>query len=357
MSRVDSAPTDDLPDASSSAPILRSGRRRVLHSLAASGALAIGALSGHGSVRAQPAAAGPWPQKPVRIVSPYPAGGSNDNVARLLAARLSDMWNQRVFVENKPGANNRIATEQIARTAPDGYNLLFAAAPHGANPGLYDNKLPYDTLKDFTPIARAVIGPVGFWVPVNSPFKTMRDLADAAKARPDMLFAGSPGNGSGPHLVVELFNYRTGGKLQHLPMKGDAPLAIEVVAGRVDVAVTGMTVMKPHFDAGKLRLLAVSSDKRFPLAPDVPTLAEAGFPTVDGSAWFGMVGPAGMAPEVVTKINRDINTILALPEVRGPLEAVGIIVATGSPEQFRAFIAADVEKWTQVAKATGMKPD
>jgi tripartite-type tricarboxylate transporter receptor subunit TctC len=144
-------------------------------------------LGAQGSVRAQSAAAGAWPQKPVRIVSPYPAGGSNDNVARLLAARLSDMWNQRVFVENKPGANNRIATEQIARMAPDGYNLLFAAAPHGANPGLYDNKLPYDTLKDFTPIARAVIGPVGFWVPVNSPFKTMRDLADAAKAQPDRL--------------------------------------------------------------------------------------------------------------------------------------------------------------------------
>jgi tripartite-type tricarboxylate transporter receptor subunit TctC len=357
MTRVDSVTSDHLPGASSSAPVLRSGRRRVLQSLVASGALAIGALSGQGSARAQNAATGPWPQKPVRIVSPYPAGGSNDNVARLLAARLSDIWNQRVFVENKPGANNRIATEQIARTAPDGYNLLFAAAPHGANPGLYDNKLPYDTLRDFTPIARAVIGPVGFWVPVNSPLKSMRDLADAAKARPDMLFAGSPGNGSGPHLVIELFNYRTGGKLQHLPMKGDAPLAIEVVAGRVDVAVTGMTVMKPHYDAGKLRLLAVSSDKRFPLAPDAPTLAEAGFPTVDGSAWFGMVGPAGMAPEVVAKINRDINAILALPEVRGPLEAVGIIVATGTPEQFRAFIAADVEKWTQVAKATGMKPD
>ena len=357
MSRVDSITCGQAAPVESSAPIGssgRPGRRLVLAALAASGAAVLGA---HGSVRAQSAAAGAWPQKPVRIVSPYPAGGSNDNVARLLAARLSDMWNQRVFVENKPGANNRIATEQIARMAPDGYNLLFAAAPHGANPGLYDNKLPYDTLKDFTPIARAVIGPVGFWVPVNSPFKTMRDLADAAKAQPDRLFAGSPGNGSGPHLVVELFNYRTGGKLQHLPMKGDAPLAIEVVAGRVDVAVTGMTVMKPHYDAGKLRLLAVSSDKRFPLAPDVPTLAEAGFPTVDGSAWFGMVGPAGMAPEVVTKINRDINAILALPEVRGPLEAVGIIVATGTPVQFRAFITADVEKWTQVAKATGMKPD
>lgn len=326
-------------------------RRRALR-----GSAALWLLGAASAVHAQGAAA-PWPARPVRIVSPYPPGGANDSVARLLAARLGEMWNQRVYVENRPGANNRLATEQIARLPPDGYNLLFAAAPHGSNPGLYDNKLPYDTLRDFTPIARAVIGPVGFWVPAASPFRTMRELADAARAQPGKLFAGTPGNGSGPHMVLELFGYRTGAKFEHLPMKGDAPLAIEAVAGRVDVALTGMTVMKPHYDAGKVRLLAVTYERRFPLAPDVPTLAEAGFPTVDGYAWFGMVGPAGMAPEVVARINRDINTVLASPEVRGPLETAGIVVATGTPEQFRAFIAADVEKWTAVVKATGIRPD
>lgn len=326
-------------------------RRRALR-----GGAALWLLGGASAAHAQGAAA-PWPAKPVRIVSPYPPGGANDSVARLLAARLGEMWNQRVYVENRPGANNRLATEQIARLPPDGYNLLFAAAPHGSNPGLYDNKLPYDTLRDFTPIARAVIGPVGFWVPAASPFRTMRELADAARAQPGKLFAGTPGNGSGPHMVLELFGYRTGAKFEHLPMKGDAPLAIEAVAGRVDVALTGMTVMKPHYDAGKVRLLAVTYERRFPLAPDVPTLAEAGFPTVDGYAWFGMVGPAGMAPEVVARINRDINTVLASPEVRSPLETAGIVVATGTPEQFRAFIAADVEKWTAVVKATGIRPD
>jgi hypothetical protein len=298
-----------------------------------------------------------WPAKPVRIVSPYPAGGSHDNVSRILAARFSEMWNQRVFVENRPGANNRIATETVVRLPPDGYTLFHAATPLGSNPGLYGSRLPYDALRDFTPIARTMIGPVGFWVPASSPYRSLRELADAARAQPDKLFVGSPGNGSGPHMVIELFMHRTGARLQHLPMKGDAPLVIETVAGRVDLAVTGMTVMKPYYTTGKVRLLAVSAEKRFPAAPEAPTLAEAGFPTVEGFAWFGLVAPAGLSPDVVAKINRDTNAVLALPDVRAPLESVGMIVATGTPEQFRAFIAAEVEKWSALVRATGMQPD
>jgi tripartite-type tricarboxylate transporter receptor subunit TctC len=314
---------------------------------------ALGAASWAGGSGAQ----GAWPSKPVKIVSPYPAGGSNDNVARVLAAKLSETWNQRVFVENKPGANNRIATQELARAAPDGYHLMLAAAPHGANPGLYEGKLPYDTLKDFVPIVRATVSPVGFWVPAASPYRTMKDLADAARAQPGRLFAGSPGNGSGPHMVVELWNWKTGARFEHLPMKGDAPLAVETVAGRVDVGVTGLTVMKPHFDAGRLRLLAVTSDRRFPGVPDAPTLAQAGFPAVDGYAWFGLIGPAGLPAEVVAKVNRDANAVLAQADVRAPLEAGGTFVSGGTPEQFGAFIASEVEKWSQVARATGMKPD
>jgi tripartite-type tricarboxylate transporter receptor subunit TctC len=299
-------------------------------------------------------ASGEWPQKPVKIVSPYPAGGSNDNVARQLAARLSEMWNQRVLVENKPGANNRIATQELARATPDGYHLMLCAAPHGANPGLYGGKLPYDTLKDFTPIMRAIISPVGFWVSSNSPYKTMKDLGDAARSRPGRLFAGSPGIGSGPHLVVELFNYRTGLKLEHLPHKGDAPLAIETVAGRVDVGVTGLTVMRPHLEAGRVRLLAVSSSKRMPILPKVPTLIEAGFPQVEGYAWFGLIGPAGLPRSIVDKVNRDANIVMARTDVRTPLEAGGMLIERNSPEEFARFVREDVEKWIAVAKATGM---
>ena len=333
----------------SEAPV-GTARRRTLQA-----GVALSAVAVVRSAHAQQSSA--WPSKPVRIVSPYPAGGSHDNVSRILAARFSEMWNQRVFVENRPGANNRIATESVVRLAPDGYNLLHAATPLGSNPGLYGNKLSYDALRDFTPIARTMIGPVGFWVPASSPYRTLRELADAARAQPERLFVGSPGNGSGPHMVIELFMHRTGARLQHLPMKGDAPLSIEVVAGRVDLAVTGMTVMKPHYNAGKVRLLAVSSEKRFPLAADTPTLAEAGFPTVEGFAWFGLVAPAGLPAELVTRINRDTNTVLALPEVRGPLEAVGMIVGTGTSEQFRAFIAAEVEKWTALVRVAGIQPD
>jgi tripartite-type tricarboxylate transporter receptor subunit TctC len=333
-------------------------RRAGLRSGAALGAAWAGAAIGGtwaGAARAQ--AGGTWPAKPVRIVSPYPAGGSNDAVARVLAAKLSELWSQRVYVENKPGANNRIATQELARAAPDGYHLMMAAAPHGANPGLYDGKLPYDTLRDFTPILRATVSPVGFWVPAASPFRTLGELAEAARAQPGRLFAGSPGNGSGPHMVIELWNWKTGARLEHLPMKGDAPLAVETVAARVDVGVTGLTVMKPHFESGRLRLLAVSSDRRFPTVPDAPTLAQAGFPAVDGYAWFGLLGPAGLPPEVVAKINRDANAVLAQAEVRAPLEAGGTFVVGGTPEQFGAFIAAEVDKWSQVARATGMKPD
>jgi tripartite-type tricarboxylate transporter receptor subunit TctC len=238
-----------------------------------------------------------------------------------------------------------------------GFLLMLAAAPHGANPGLYDGKLPYDALRDFTPIVRATVSPVGFFVPASSPHRTLRDLADAARAQPGRLFAGSPGNGSGPHMVIELWNWKTGAKFEHLPMKGDAPLAVETVAARVDVGVTGLTVMKPHLESGRLRLLAVSSDRRFPAVPDSPTLAEAGFPAVDGYAWFGLLGPAGLPAEVVARVNRDANLVLAQAEVRAPLEAGGTFVSGGTPEQFGAFIAAEVEKWSQVARATGMKPD
>jgi tripartite-type tricarboxylate transporter receptor subunit TctC len=329
----------------------RRDARRALLRAAASGI----ALAACGA-RAQQGTAG-WPSKPVRIVSPYPAGGSNDQVARVLAAKLGELWNQRVYVENRPGANNRIATQELARAAPDGYQLMLAAAPHGANPGLYDHKLPYDTLKDFVHIVRATVSPVGFFVPQAAPYRTLKELADAARAQPGKLFAGSPGNGSGPHMVIELWNWKTGARFEHLPMKGDAPLVIETVAGRVDIGVTGLAAMKPHLDAGRVRLLAVSAEQRMAVLPEVPTLAEAGFPAVDGFAWFGLIGPAGLPPEIVAKINRDANAVLVSPEVRGPFEAVGTVISGGTPEQFGAFIAAEVEKWTQVARAAGLKPD
>jgi tripartite-type tricarboxylate transporter receptor subunit TctC len=225
----------------------RRDARRALLRAAASGI----ALAACGA-RAQQGTAG-WPSKPVRIVSPYPAGGSNDQVARVLAAKLGELWNQRVYVENRPGANNRIATQELARAAPDGYQLMLAAAPHGANPGLYDHKLPYDTLKDFVHIVRATVSPVGFFVPQAAPYRTLKELADAARAQPGKLFAGSPGNGSGPHMVIELWNWKTGARFEHLPMKGDAPLAVETVAARVDVGVTGLAVMRPHLESGRVR--------------------------------------------------------------------------------------------------------
>ena len=297
-----------------------------------------------------------WPSKPIRIIAPYAAGGTNDIAARLLAERLSQRLGQQAVVENKPGANTRIATEFVAKSAPDGYTLFFCAAPHSTNPALY-GKLPYDTVRDFAPVVHAVTVPLFFLVPANSPVKNAKDLIDLAKKDPAYANVGSPGNGSAPHLAIELLNSVSGGTLAHIPYKGDAPAIQDLLGGRLGASVDPVAPALPHIKAGKLRAVSVASPQRYALLPDVPTLAEQGFRGAEAFAWFGFLAPTGTPAEVVAKLNAEVNLALKQPEIAEKLVALGMTAVGGTPEQFGAFIRADIDKWTKLIQARNIKPD
>ncbi len=297
-----------------------------------------------------------WPSKPVRIVAPYAAGGSNDIAARILAERLSQRLGQQVVVENKPGANTRIATEYVAKSAPDGYTLFFCAAPHSTNPGLY-GKLPYDTVKDFAPVVHAVTVPLFFLVPAASPAKNTKDLLELAKKDPAFANIGSPGNGSAPHLAIELLNAVTGANLSHIPYKGDAPAIQDLLGGRLGASVDPVAPALPHIKAGKLRAISVASPQRYSLLPEVPTLAEQGFKGADAFAWFGLLAPTGTPGDVITRLNTEVNLALKQPDIAERMVGLGMTPVGGTPEQFGAFIRADIEKWTKLIRARNIKPD
>ena len=302
------------------------------------------------------AAAQAWPAKPIRIIAPYAAGGTNDIAARILAERLSPRLGQQVIVENKAGANTRIATEFVAKSAPDGYTLFFCAAPHSTNPALYE-KLPYDTVKDFAPVVHAVTVPLFFLVPYASPVKNAKDLIELAKKDPAYANVGSPGNGSAPHLAIELLNSLSGSALTHIPYKGDAPAIQDLLGGRLGASADPVAPALPHIRAGKLRAISVASPQRYSLLPDVPTLAEQGFQGAEAFAWFGLLAPAGSPADVVAKVNAEVNLALKQPEIAEKLLSLGMTPVGGTPEQFGAFIRADIDKWTKLIRARNIKPD
>jgi tripartite-type tricarboxylate transporter receptor subunit TctC len=297
-----------------------------------------------------------WPAKPVRIIAPYAAGGTNDIAARILAERLAQRLGQQVIVENKPGANTRIATEFVAKSAPDGYTLFFCAAPHSTNPGLYE-KLPYDTVKDFAPVVHAVTVPLFFLVPSASPIKNAKDLIELAKKEAAYANVGSPGNGSAPHLAIELLNSVSGSALTHIPYKGDAPAIQDLLGGRLGASVDPIAPALPHIKAGKLRAVSVASLQRYTLLPEVPTLAEQGYRGAEAFAWFGLLAPAGTGSEAITRLNGEVNLALKQPEIADRLIGLGMTPVGGTPEQFGAFIRADIDKWTKLIRARGIKPD
>ena len=302
------------------------------------------------------AAAQAWPAKPVRVVAPYAAGGTNDIAARILAERLSQRLGQQVVVENKPGANTRIATEFVAKSAPDGYTLYFCAAPHSTNPGLY-GKLPYDTVKDFAPVVHAVTVPLFFLVQAASPAKTVKELIDLGKKDPAFANIGSPGNGSAPHLAIELLNSIAGSTLAHIPYKGDAPALQDLLGGRLGASVDPVAPALPHIKAGKLRAIAIASPQRYSLLSDVPTLAEQGFKGAEAFAWFGLLAPAGTPAEVLARLNTEVNLALKQPEIADKLIGLGMTPVGGTAEQFGSFIRGDIDKWTKLIHARSIKPD
>ena len=302
------------------------------------------------------ALAQPFPSKPIKIVVPYPPGGFNDTLGRTLADKMQKDWGQTVVVENRPGANTLIGTDYVAKAPADGYTLLVVAFPFAVTPSLIRN-MPYDTLRDFQPIVLAATSPNLLVVNPDMPIHSVQELIAAAKAKPHSLSYASTGNGSSNHISMELFKTMAGVDIVHSPYKGSAPAVTDLLGGQVQVMFDNVPNVLQHVKAGKLRALAVTSARRTPLAPDIPTVAEAGVPGYDLSVWFGVVAPAATPREVVQKINAECLKILAMPDVRERFLAQGVEPVGSTPEQFGEHIRAQMAKWTKVVQDAGVKAE
>jgi tripartite-type tricarboxylate transporter receptor subunit TctC len=299
----------------------------------------------------------PYPSKPIRIVVPYPPGGFNDTLGRTLAAKLQDAWGQTVVVENKPGGNTLIGTDAVAKAAPDGYTLLVVAFPFAVTPSLIRN-MPYDTVRDFAPIALCAQSPNVLVVnPQVLPVKTVGELIALAKSKPGELSYASTGNGSSNHISMELFESLAGVKLLHVPYKGSAPAVVDMLGGQVQVMFDNAPNVMPQVRAGKLRALAQSGARRSPVAPDLPTVAEAGVPGYEVTVWFGLVAPAATPREIVAKLNAEVLRILAMPDVRERFLAQGVEPLGSTPDEFAMHIRAQMDKWAKVVKDAGIKAE
>ena len=302
------------------------------------------------------ASAQSYPTKPVRLIAPFPPGGSTDLIARLVAQRLSEALGQQVIVENRAGAGGTIGVELAARSAPDGYTIVMGhVGTFGFNPSLYP-KLPYDAIRDFAPITNLAFVPNGMVVHPSLPVKTAGDFVKMARARPNELLFGSGGNGSAAHLAAEYFRILAKIQLVHVPYKGTGPALIDLIAGQTTMMITGMTAVMPHVKSGKLKLLGVATLKRLPGMPEVPAIAET-VPGYDANQWYGVLAPAATPREIVTKLNAEIVKILRRPDVKERLAADGAEPIGNTPEVFGAFIKAEIARWAPVVKASGARPD
>lgn len=303
-----------------------------------------------------------WPAKPVRMVVPFPPGGTTDIVARSLGAELQRMWQQTVVIENRPGAGGNIGSELVAKSPNDGYTLLMGTVgTHAINAALFaqsGNKMPFDAVKDFAPITLAAGVPNVMVVNSKVPVNSVNEFIAHAKARPGQLNMASSGNGTSIHLTGELFKTMTGTYMVHLPYRGSAPALTDLLAGNTDVMFDNLPSALPHIKSGRLKALAVTSLARSPALPDVPTIEEtANLKGFDASSWFGLFAPAGTPRAVVDKIQADVAKALAVPEVRERFVAQGAQPGGTTPDQFAAFIRAETDKWTKVVKISNAKVD
>jgi len=294
-----------------------------------------------------------YPNRTIKLVVPFPAGGATDNAARLVAQRLQGSLGQSVIIENQGGAGGTIGTRQAAGAAPDGYTLLMASiGTFGSMPLLY--KLDFDPQRAFAPVATAVIDKSALVVRPSLPVKTIGELVAYAKAHPGQMTYGSA-IGIGPHFIVELFKIRSGTDIVHIPYRGGAPMVADLVAGQIDMTVNGKSVLLPQIQAGKLRALAVAAGERWSELPDVPTLVETGYMDAPYDTVFGVVAPAGTPAAVIAKLNATINDGLRMPQVRELLAKIGIEPLITTPQEFADIIAREVPKWAAIVKATGVR--
>lgn len=298
-----------------------------------------------------------YPSKPIRIVVPYPAGGTSDILARSIGQKLSESLSQPVVVENKPGANGNVGAEFVARSAPDGYTLLLAdIGALAISPSVYP-KLPFDPAKDFAPVTMVAYSPHILVVHPSVPAGSVKELVALAKAKPGKLNFAISGVGGAPHLAGVDFALRTGVDWAYIPYKGGSQAIADVAGGQADVTLNGMLATYPLVQGGKLKLLAVSSAKRMSAIPDVPTIAESGLPGFETGSWQGVVAPAGTPRDVVTKLNSEIGRIVTTPEMRDKLGVQGADVRTNTSDEFTTFIKSEMSKWAKVVKDANVKLD
>ncbi|GAB3765777.1 tripartite tricarboxylate transporter substrate binding protein [Ramlibacter monticola] len=313
---------------------------------------ALGAAALLAGTRAQ---AQNFPERTVKFVVPYPPGGFNDTLARVSADKLTKMWNQPVVVENKPGANTTLGNSLVAKSPPDGYTILITPLPFSALPGLYGANLPYDALKDFTPLVWAGSTQNALVVRNDLPVKDVQELLDYARKNPGKLNYGSTGSGSSNHLSMELLMRMTGVKLAHIPYKGSAPAVTALLGGEIDALFDNVPNVLQHIKAGKMKVIGVSGLQRSPLLPEVPTVNESGVPGYEVNVWFGMQLPAGTPRPVVDRLNRDIVQLLKEPDTVQRFRAQGVEVVASTPEEFRAWVGKEVVKWTQLIKDANIR--
>jgi len=295
--------------------------------------------------------------RPIRLVVPFTPGGSTDILARALAPKLAAALGQNVIVDNKPGAGGSLGAAEVANAAPDGQTLLMGhIGTLAVNVSLYP-KLAYDPVKSFTPVAWVARVPNVLVVSASSGMTSVKDLVSRAKAKPGQLSYSSGGNGSAAHISFEYFKLRAGIFMAHIPYRGTAPSVTDLISGQVDATFTGTPAVLPHIRSGRLRALAVSSPQRIAALPEVPTVAESGYPGFEADQWYGIVAPSGTPPAVVARLNAEINKALALPEVAQQLAAEGAVPVPGPPQAFGELIAREIPRWREVIQAGNVKID
>jgi len=296
-----------------------------------------------------------YPTHPIRLIVPFPPGGSNDIVGRMVATQLGERLGQPVVVDNRGGAGGTIGTDIAAKAAPDGYTLLLVSVAHAFNPAMY-KKLPYDPEKSFAPIGMVGAGPVALMVNPAVPVHSVKELIELAKAKPGQLNYATAGIGSFQHLASELFKLQTGVDMVHVPYKGGGPAMMDTIAGQAQINMASLIQVIPHAKSGKLRLLATSGTKRSALFPDVPTVAET-VPGYDATNWWGLIAPAGTPQAVIAKLSSELEALLRSDETKKRVESEGADVIRMTPAEFGRFISEEMQKWAKVVKQAGIQAE
>jgi tripartite-type tricarboxylate transporter receptor subunit TctC len=323
----------------------------------AAAASAVGLVfSGPVLSQAPQAVAGAYPTKPIRLIVPWPAGGGTDINARIVAQKMTENIGQQIVVENRPGAAAIIGTDYVAKAAPDGYTLLMGnIGPNSANDSLY-KKLPYDSIRDFAPVSLTTAAPYIMVVHPSVPAKSVKEFIALAKASPGKINFGSGGVGSAPHLAAELLAMIAGIKMEHISYKGGAAHTVALLSGEVDLTLNSPLEVLAHAQSGKLRALAVTTVKRSPVAPELPTMAEAGVPGYEFIVWWGVLAPARTPADLVAKVYAEVSKVLQAQDVRKRFSSQGVEVVGSSPEKFANFIKSEVAKWARVVKEAKIQP-